>query len=131
MLDDLDPGFLAGFGEEGGEVAVVEPGEVELREARALGVIRAAQLLEVDIGEGAGDGEERMLRVVPRAQVTELLAEQRDEHDGALGPGGEGRESVGNLDHRGGAAGVVVGAVIDVIAITGAANTQVIVVRGE
>jgi len=72
-----------------------------------------------------------MGRIVAGTEQSALFAEQRDEYDTALGMGRERRQSVGDLDDGGGAAGVVIGAVVDVVAGTRAAHAQVIVMRGH
>ena len=125
------PVSLAGLAQERGDVGVVEARQVELEQARPLGVVRAAQLLQVDIGDGLRQRKYGVLAIVTRAQIAQFLAEQRHEDDAAPGPLGERGERLRNLDHRRRAAGVVVGAVVDVVAFASAANAQVIVVRGE
>ena len=69
-----------------------------------------------------------MLAIVTRAQIAQFLAKQRHKNDAALGPLGERCERLRNLNYRRCAAGVVIGAVVNVVAFSSAANAQV---RGQ
>ena len=75
-----------------------------------------------------------MLHEVARPERSQLLAAERNEHDGPRGV--PAREQPGDLEQRGGAGGVVVGAVVHAAGRVGvhgaeAAEAQVVVVRPD
>ena len=72
-----------------------------------------------------------MLGVVARAEQSQFFAEQATKTMLRLGRLGKRRQGMGYLDYGSRAAGVVVGAVVDVVALAGAADSQVIVVAGD
>ena len=72
-----------------------------------------------------------MRAIVARAHQSQFFPEESHENDGTLGPHRQGGQRAGNLDHRGRTAGIIIGAVINMISLAGSAHAQVIVMRGE
>jgi len=60
-----------------------------------------------------------------------FLAAEADEDDGAAGTGGKRSEGAGEFEDRGGAAGIVVGSVVNDLTGGGRARAKVIEVRAE
>src|ERR1035441_10035096 len=71
VLHHADAGSLSGLAQERGDVGVVEARQIELEQARPLGVVGAAQLLQVDIGHGLRQREYGVLAIVTGAQTAQ------------------------------------------------------------
>ncbi len=76
-------------------------------------------------------GKRRVSEEILIALAAGLLAAEADEDDGAAGMGGERAEGAGQLEDGGGAAGIVIGSVIDDLAGGSVARAEVIEVGAE
>ena len=103
-------------------MALPEDGEV------ARGAVRVERI-HVDHADGLGQRIQRVGGVVLRAQQALFLGGDGEEHHRALGLAALARRR-GQLDQRGGAGGVVDGAVVDRVALgVGLADAEVVPVR--
>ena len=116
-------------GEFGAEVGALEAGEPE--GAGGDGGIGAADHLELEIGDDAGERDGRMREEGAVAEAPDLLRAEEGEDDGAA-RAWAGGEDVGEGEDGGGAGGVVVGAVVDgVSGCVCGADAEVVEMGGE
>src|SRR5262249_42339931 len=93
--------------------------------------IRAANMLEVEIGDSLLQRDQWMPAVVARAKQAFLLTEVGDEKDAAPWTWPGAGQGGSDLDHGCHTAGVVIGAVVDQIAFARCFLAEVIVVGGD
>src|SRR5579862_1917972 len=74
VLDDLEAGGVAGFANDVGEGGEIVAGDVDETDARSAIDIGAADLFEVEIGDGFRQRNEGVGAVVARADQAEFLA---------------------------------------------------------
>ena len=82
--------------------------------------------IEVDVGDGVAKGNERIARVIFRAEQSLLFRRRRDEEDRTFGPDGQRSAGFGDGQDAGDAGRVIDRAVVNVIAGLIGANPQVI-----
>ena len=117
------------FGESWAEIAALPSGEPELRGAD--GGIGMADHLEFEIGDDGGQGNRRVLEKILVSLAAGFLAAEADEEDGAAGVRGERGERAGEFEDSGGAAGIVIGPVVDNFAVGSRAHAEVIEMPAE
>ena len=112
----------------GAEVGAVEAGEPE--RSGGNGGVGAADHLEFEVGDDAGERNGRMGEEGAVAEAADLFRAEEGEDDGAA-RATAGGEDVGEGEDGGGSGGVVVGAVVDGVAVDGGADAEMVEVRGE
>ena len=125
VLDEVS----AVFGQLGAEVGALVTGEPE--SSGGDGWIGAADHLELEVGDDAGERSWWRGKEGAGAEAADLLRAKEGEDDGAFGPRAGG-EDVGEGEDGGGAGGVVVGAIVDTVAVDRSSGyAEVVEVGGE
>jgi len=126
---DLDASDFSSVGEDSWELGKIETGNRSGADLRAVRRVGAADLIQVQIGDGFFERYQRMAAVISRADQPSLLAEESHKEDASGRMLFERGDRAGDLDDRYGSAAVVIRAVENLV-VTGGACAQVIVVRG-
>ncbi len=96
------------------EIGALEAGKPE--GAVGNGGVVATDHFELKVGDNAGERDGRVLKEGAGAEASEFLRAEEGEDDSATGAWAGGQE-MGEGEDRGGSGGVVVGAVVDDVAI--------------
>ena len=116
------------FGERGAEVRALVSGEPEI--ACRDGRIRTADHFKFKIGDDVVERDRRVLDEVAVAEASDFFRTEEREDDGALWALALA-ERAGEFYDRGGAGGVIVGSVINRVAVDAGADAEVVEVRRE
>jgi len=125
-------GVRGGHGREGaGQIGVIVTGESGVANLFAFGGIGAAHLFKVDVRDRLSEGHNGMAGVIARAETTLLFTKECDENDAASRALFQTGKCVGKFDHGNCSASIVIGAVIDAIAVDRFGYTNVIEMRAD
>ena len=102
------------FGESWAEVAALPSGEPEL--IGTDGRVGLADHLKLEIGDDGGQRQGRVREEILIALAAGFLTAEADEENAAAGLRGERAERAGQFEDGGGAAGIVIGSVVDDLA---------------
>ncbi len=108
------------------QVAAVETGEPEtvLGQSR----VTAADHFKFKIGNDPVEGHRRMVEEVSISVASDFFRAKEDEEQGARGASGAGKDTR-QLNHGGGSGSIVIGPVINPVAVFPGANPEVIQMR--
>src|SRR5579871_864615 len=115
----------------GGAHRVAEGGFAEALHFEILERIERQEHVEIDIGDDLVGWYGGMGGEVARPEFALLLGCDRQKYDGALGPRSRRFQDARDLQHGCDAGGVIHRAVVDAVALDGAADTQMVEVSGE